>query len=342
MQQANPFTSFCLYVAARVFVQYLKSRPTDNNVKASLHFLLTAMQAMRRKNLLTESLLVQLDIDLQGAGLEESRSLRNRMAKMAGNGPYVNSKKFACPAEKKHGNSSEEHHGFGDNTVMFSKDPPLPQGVRSASGMPSDPTRMPNYPDSIQSPSAYTDSSDGRRFTSMPTRTKTPSTRPSPATVSDEAMDFAFDGTDGLSPNSFVAQSSHTSNSLTPPLFNTEPKNDIGAGKPINLDMSSMSNEEFQAMMNGLATDTMYGTTATQDALQVLLGSGPEESNFTMPNFPPSFPMMEDEQHTGFTPFPSGDISGMSADDMLQFLDPSAVDMGWERGFPAGKVEITK
>ncbi|KAI5800097.1 fungal-specific transcription factor domain-containing protein [Geopyxis carbonaria] len=63
----NPFISFCLYVAARVFVQYLKSRPGDEQVRASLQFLLTAMGHMKKKNPLTESFLVQLDVDLTGS-----------------------------------------------------------------------------------------------------------------------------------------------------------------------------------------------------------------------------------------------------------------------------------
>lgn len=62
----NPFISFCLYVAARVFIQYLKSRPTDEQVRASLQFLLTAMGHMKKMNPLTESFLTQLDIDLVG------------------------------------------------------------------------------------------------------------------------------------------------------------------------------------------------------------------------------------------------------------------------------------
>ena len=66
----NPFIAFCLYVAARVFVQYLKSRRDDATVKSSLVFLLSAMQAMKTKNPLTESFLVQLDVDLEGSGLD--------------------------------------------------------------------------------------------------------------------------------------------------------------------------------------------------------------------------------------------------------------------------------
>ncbi|KAI0484772.1 fungal-specific transcription factor [Xylariaceae sp. FL0804] len=65
----NPFLSFCLYVAARVFVQYLKSRPDDCQTADSLRFLLAAMKAFKRKNPLTESFLVQLDVDLEALSI---------------------------------------------------------------------------------------------------------------------------------------------------------------------------------------------------------------------------------------------------------------------------------
>ncbi|KAK2073654.1 hypothetical protein P8C59_007919 [Phyllachora maydis] len=61
----NAFISFCLYVAARVFVQYLKSKPDDSHTADSLRFLLAAMNALKRRNPLTESFLVQLHVDLE-------------------------------------------------------------------------------------------------------------------------------------------------------------------------------------------------------------------------------------------------------------------------------------
>ncbi|KAF2771761.1 hypothetical protein EJ03DRAFT_342143 [Teratosphaeria nubilosa] len=64
---------------ARVFVQYMKSRPNDSQIKASLQFLLSAMHAIKRKNPLTESFLVQLDVDLEAAGLEDSRTMRDHI-----------------------------------------------------------------------------------------------------------------------------------------------------------------------------------------------------------------------------------------------------------------------
>ncbi|KAJ5478078.1 hypothetical protein N7530_003587 [Penicillium desertorum] len=76
----NPFMSFCLYIAARVFVQYLKSRPQDSSVHSSLQFLVSALNAMKNKNPLTESFLVQLDVDLDGTGI---RALDDRQKSMS-------------------------------------------------------------------------------------------------------------------------------------------------------------------------------------------------------------------------------------------------------------------
>lgn len=69
----NPFISFCLYVAARVFVQYLKTHPENGQADDSLSFLLSAMNALKKKNPLTESFLVQLDVDLEGLRLRNPK-----------------------------------------------------------------------------------------------------------------------------------------------------------------------------------------------------------------------------------------------------------------------------
>ena len=66
----NPFLAFCLYVAARVIIHAYKKRPTDEATKNELDFLLSAMQAHRKKNQLTESFLVQITFELEAAGLD--------------------------------------------------------------------------------------------------------------------------------------------------------------------------------------------------------------------------------------------------------------------------------
>ena len=66
----NPFLSFCVYVAARIFVQYLKWRPDDPMVQSSLQFVMSALRALKNKNPLTETFLVQLDVDTNGMGFQ--------------------------------------------------------------------------------------------------------------------------------------------------------------------------------------------------------------------------------------------------------------------------------
>ncbi|TGO24247.1 hypothetical protein BPAE_0108g00400 [Botrytis paeoniae] len=73
----NPFISFCLYVAARVFVKHLDDTPKDSPVSDALRFLLKAMNALKKKNPLTESFLVQLDVDLEAMGLRDNNKFKD-------------------------------------------------------------------------------------------------------------------------------------------------------------------------------------------------------------------------------------------------------------------------
>ncbi|KAL5630982.1 hypothetical protein BROUX41_000854 [Berkeleyomyces rouxiae] len=82
LSSMNAFVAFCLYVAARVFVQYLKSQPEDTQVSDSLRFLLGAMGALRRLNPLTESFLVQLDVDLD-ALMSRNPGLQNAFPRVS-------------------------------------------------------------------------------------------------------------------------------------------------------------------------------------------------------------------------------------------------------------------
>ena len=66
----NPFIAFCLYVAARIYVQTYKKRPEDRQTQSNLEFILDAMQAIKKKNPLTESFLAQLMVDLEGTSFD--------------------------------------------------------------------------------------------------------------------------------------------------------------------------------------------------------------------------------------------------------------------------------
>ncbi|KAL4881545.1 fungal-specific transcription factor domain-containing protein [Aspergillus karnatakaensis] len=73
MSKMNPFISFCVYVAARVFVQYLKFRPDDMAARSSLQFVFAVLDALKNQNPLTESFLVQLEVDIEGTAFQDIR-----------------------------------------------------------------------------------------------------------------------------------------------------------------------------------------------------------------------------------------------------------------------------
>lgn len=60
-------------------MQYLKSRPDDSTVHSSLQFVIGALNALKAKNPLTESFLVQLDVDLEGTGLKAVDNMKSRV-----------------------------------------------------------------------------------------------------------------------------------------------------------------------------------------------------------------------------------------------------------------------
>lgn len=62
----HPFLSFCIYVAARVFISYLRNRPDDEHVVSCLQFLCSVLGQIKKTNPVTESFLVQLELDLTG------------------------------------------------------------------------------------------------------------------------------------------------------------------------------------------------------------------------------------------------------------------------------------
>ncbi|EME50066.1 hypothetical protein DOTSEDRAFT_68803 [Dothistroma septosporum NZE10] len=208
----NPFISFCLYVAARVFVQYLKSRPKDAQVKSSLQFLLSALHVIKKKNPLTESFLVQLDVDLEGANLEDSRALRLQFHRST----PVRNKMPSCP---------QEHLGmppvYGDEG-MASYNLPNKKPMDSSEGNAQSRSFAGRTGESTNDFSTYEQSSTGYSM-NMPIRTpgslnsnSCPGPYESPVLVG-PVMDLSPDGsnndqTPGSSTQSYHHQnSSHTS-----------------------------------------------------------------------------------------------------------------------------------
>lgn len=80
----NPFVSFCLFVAARTFIVFLKKMPDDQEVRASLEFLCSALQALKRRNPISESFLLQLWLEIKGTRLENMLQNADFSASMKG------------------------------------------------------------------------------------------------------------------------------------------------------------------------------------------------------------------------------------------------------------------
>ena len=55
-------------------MQHLKARPDDLAARSSLEFILSALNALKAKNPLAESFLVQLEVDLEGMGFQGART----------------------------------------------------------------------------------------------------------------------------------------------------------------------------------------------------------------------------------------------------------------------------
>jgi hypothetical protein len=110
-------------VAARVFVQYLKSRPDDSQTVDSLRFLLAAMGALKRRNPLTESFLVQLDVDLEalGARIPKLRAAfpRNTLGVSLACNPLLSYAKLtgACHCSKKEATRGRAQHRQAQNAT---------------------------------------------------------------------------------------------------------------------------------------------------------------------------------------------------------------------------------
>ena len=348
--------TFCLYVASRVFVQYLKSRPRDGQVKASLHFLITVMNIIKRRNPSTESFLVQLDVDLQNAGLEESRSLRTRLAKKTdwSTGCWAGGTKgdSGIPGETSASSSPgqiwnqtgrTERPVFGDlGLAAYS---PL-NGQNLTKPPQQDPTDKPcsktRAYDSEQSNSSRID-----RTYSIPSRQKTPSSNLSP--YSEDVMDFQADLVELSSTDSRRNEFSHDSTtSYTPPSVSQDPGQVLwdasmgsekravylGELQPLESDYWEQNNSaEFATSDRNFGFEEPFvGTFAKQHsanlhASQSNGGDGPGQVTGTglTPGAMGSFAAA-----SGLTPGQSGGLLDMSEAEWKQMLDDGLMDMGWQ------------
>lgn len=291
----NPFISFCLYVAARVFVQYLKSRPKDNQIRTSLQFLLSAMHALKRKNPLTESFLVQLDVDLEGAGLEDTRALRSQMKQST-----TANRSPACPST---------HLGMSEINSTHQRRPPAYGDQGLAVYNQPDAQNVPSIPVMSGTSDPYNQDSSDSTFNFLPSdpiqfdvttrEQRTPgslhtlndsNTFRSPANLSAD-MDTSPDGSGagGQHTPSSQQNSSHTSNTAYSP--------------PNQQDLNQQHRQHHQQHHQPPTSQPSYPTNPTHQpffsSTDASFTSNFDMSSYTTTSFPAQ-PQQQQQQHQSF------------------------------------------
>ncbi|EKD21317.1 fungal specific transcription factor domain-containing protein [Drepanopeziza brunnea f. sp. 'multigermtubi' MB_m1] len=83
----NSWVGFCLYVAAGVFLKDMKSEKPGPQSMVNIDFLLAALRAVGKKHPITRHFSVQLELDIEGAGLKGPRpKLQNDIPNIPING----------------------------------------------------------------------------------------------------------------------------------------------------------------------------------------------------------------------------------------------------------------
>lgn len=357
----NPFISFCLYVAARVFVQYLKSRPDDSQTADSLRFLLSAMNALKKKNPLTESFLVQLDVDLEGLGMRNPK-YKSAFAFDDDNvSPYKAKDSPLHPDHMQLGISSAKAPNIGQtprngppgyrnecNFMRISEEVPLADassGVRHSSDLAAtDPS------------SANNEAS--RAFVNDPPQSWMPlgehssqERGPDPRTLQGLAIgttsvsrsnngtrdmgtrgfgnsEISNSADIGLSPDTTHSGSNRpTPNSTTP----SETRSSIQAGsnsRGTSYGTSPASSHHTQATLDGRSMSSFFATQSDYSGISST-GLAPENT-FTMPDTPGTDFQVPNgwemsQQTTGLTPVGEGVFRQLMG---LGPMDP--MDLGWE------------
>jgi hypothetical protein len=327
----NPFISFCLYVSARVFVQYLKSRPKDTQIRSSLQFLLQAMQAIKRRNPLTESFLVQLDVDLEGAGIEDTSSLR---APLQSKSPVEASRSEGCPMGHVH---LDHRPTYGNNGLNAYNEPNGNPSLASTYAPQQQP--IINYTDTTEmSTESLNFMSMGDTF-DLPNRPagQSPNSNPSASSNIQRSpqsygsnMDITPDTSSGehLTPNSNTQQ--HHSSTST-----YSPKN-LWQTDNTSTGISTSDSARLTGMMSANTTSNPF----SDFDMQNFTHNRPQETHGI------AFPNWGDGTSTGLTPGPTGltpAATGMTPQagmaDMLNMSDAEWNQMmenmqfqGWEPG----------
>lgn len=351
LSSMNPFISFCLYVAARVFVQYLKSRPDDSQSGDSLRFLLSAMNALKRKNPLTESFLVQLDVDLEGLGMrnpkyksvfaysDDNLGISNAKAPQIGQSPRNGGNPPVRLNECNFLRISEDMGAMDDGTPSGMRPESDPVATVSTSSS-NEAARAfvndqpPNWMPMAEHSSAEHGQDVQRTLQGLAIGT---TSLPRPTYGGGDINNTGYgniensNGADtGLSPDTAHSGSNRpTPNSSTP----SEPHSTIRAGSNsggTSYETSPASSHQTQLPPDGRSMSSFF---ATQPNYSGIPSSGlTPENTFTMPETPgrdfavPNGWEMS-QQTTGLTPVGEGVFRQLMG---LGPMDP--MDLGWEGG----------
>ena len=317
----NPFISFCLYVAARVFVQYLRSRPSDVQIAASLQFLLAAMAAIKRKNPLTESFLVQLDVDMEAAGLEDARQTFKRQSAALSAGAGGPTRSEGCPLteflqlDPITGNKSCGK-AYGDDGLGMYNNPRTAGDIVPATleqyHLDRASAEMADYLTSAAPP------------VELPNRQRTPGSVnfTSPNSMGREDMDTSPGGsaTDHITPNSsnmsqqnYSSRTSHTG--YSPP---TQQPQQPGTSRPAGGAASNLQHQPMQATFMFDASDFsdmgLEGFVMPEG--QSMEGTGFTPGPMASTGFTPG-----PTDPTGFPPGPTGMSPGMNSGITMGVMD---------------------
>jgi len=328
----HPFAPLGLHIASRVFIRYLKTRPNDNNILSSLQFLITALQSLKKSSLFSESLLTQLDVDLQSAGLGHVRSLKNRINKNRMNkDSELNG--MQRPDDPLHLAGDSKTRRFGSQCMYI---------VNSKTNQSTDLDKH----NTDKSRSSFTSSSNSGDQSIQNNR------KPS-VTYDDEFEMDIINGNDIQhvhstdSCNNVSSRNTMTSPS-TPSLHHADSHSPLWiAGDDLNIfntaapTTGTISDNEFQMIMEQ-HTDLVYRASHTdeENPLDFYQTHGIDPSNLTIPidnsvNLSYTLPNLDishaELQYAGNGDdiFGNKDIQDLNDDDWKRLLDAEALNMGW-------------
>lgn len=271
------------------------------------------MQAIKRRNPLTESFLVQLDVDLEGAGIEDTNALRVQLANKS---PTEASRSEGCPMQQLH---LDHAPVYGDNGIAAYNEPSGNPNLSSTVQQQQQPAFNFTETTEMTDESIAFMSMGGNTF-DLPNRPagQTPGSNPSsgmhqsPQSFNNPEMEITPDTSAGerLTPGSQYNSSGHASNKSYSP--SNLWQSDNGS--------TNNNNNNINSTTNAFADFDMHNYQPSNDNQGFVLPSGWGSSGTGMT--PGGGTGMTPSGGTGFTPGPTGytpNVSGMG--DMLNMSD---------------------